>query len=124
MDEFEKWNRQKKIIDAATTRIFYREREIRWCRLGRNIGSEQRGSGQRFERPVLIVRALSRETCIIVPLTTSSKMSKFRLRLDKESVALLSQIKIVDIKRLTNVIKVVDEKSFRTIKKAIRNMFR
>lgn len=123
MNEFDKWNKQKQKIEFKNQRRFYHEREVRWCRLGKNIGFEQMGTGSKFERPVLIVKAISRETCFVVPLTSSKTIHKMRMKIDSDSVALLSQIKCIDTKRLADYIKTIDQDTFKKIKKAIQMMF-
>ncbi len=123
MEEFDKWNLQKKMMENKTERRFYHEREVRWCRLGKNIGFEEAGSGDRFERPVLILKSISRETCFVLPLTTSNKKHSMRLRIDNESVALLSQVRVIDTKRLSNYMKTISEDKFKEIKNAIQRMF-
>lgn len=46
-----------------------------------------------------------------------------RVRLDSDSVALLSQIKSIDAKRLADYMKTIDKDTFKKIKKAIQKMF-
>lgn len=47
--DFDKWNKSKKEIDSNNNYLpLYHERQIRWCRLGINIGSEQDGTGYEF----------------------------------------------------------------------------
>jgi mRNA interferase MazF len=123
MNEFDKWNQQKKKIENVRNRRFYHEREVRWCRLGKNIGFEQAGSGERFERPVLIIKAISRQTCFIVPLTSSDIKHSLRLRIDSDSVTLLSQVRIIDTKRLADHMKTISEEKFKEIKRAIQKLF-
>jgi mRNA interferase MazF len=90
MSEFDEWNKRKKYIHAKHERVFYHEREIRWCKLGKNIGFEEGGRGKDFDRPVLILKAFSRETCLVVPLTSSKNKHKFRFIIDDNSTAILS----------------------------------
>ena len=100
--DFDSWNEKKKKINDRKTAPFYHQRELWWCPLGVNVGFEQDDSGKEDSRPVLILTELSRETCVVIPLTTST--SKHRLRPsiglveEKEAHALLSLIKVVDTK--------------------------
>ena len=48
---FDDWNSDKKRIDATEDYLpRYYKREVRWCRLGVNIGFEQDGAGEDSDR--------------------------------------------------------------------------
>ena len=51
----------------------FHEREVWWCSLGANIGFEQDGGGEDFERPVVILKKFNLDACLIVPLTARPK---------------------------------------------------
>lgn len=63
---------------------------------------------------------------MVVPLTTSKKNNKYYIKIgkvdDKEASAIISQIRLVDTKRLVNKVGVLDKKIFEEIRKAIRNL--
>jgi len=113
MKDFNTWNVQKTHIDINNPNRFYKERDIWWCTLGLNIGSEQDGKDRDFQRPVLIIKSFGHRICLIVPLTTSQKINKLRFPLGiiegKNSKALLSQIRVIDTKRLTNKMTALDK---------------
>ena len=52
---FDIWNEVKKLTHARDdiAEIFFYEREVWWCRLGANVGFEQDGKGEHFQRPIL-----------------------------------------------------------------------
>ena len=106
MKDFDSWNDKKKVIHDIHEGKLYHMRELWWCSLGINIGSEQDGTGDNYERPILILRGLSRKTCMIIPLTSSPEIHKMRVPIGnvdgKKASALLSQIKVIDTKRLIN----------------------
>lgn len=64
----------KKETSILEIEIKIREGEIRWCRLGMNIGSETQGKGSYFERPVLILKKFSRDVFLGIPVTSKIKM--------------------------------------------------
>jgi len=105
---------------------FYYEREIRWCSLGVNIGFEQDGTSQAYKRPVLIIRGFSRHVCLVVPLTTSTKKNPYHMSVgiveDVEAFAILSQIRLIDTKRLHDQLAVLNREKFNEIKKAIKDL--
>ena len=69
---------------------------------------------------------LSRETCLVAPLTTSELEHKYRISVGlidgKLAKAIMSQIRVIDTKRLVNKITVIDKKVFEGIKKSVRDL--
>lgn len=123
---FDKWNEQKKKANAEQAR-FYTVREIWWCRLGKNIGTEQDGSGDTFARPCLILRSFGPEACLVVPLTTSGREHPLRPSIgiveNKQARANLSQIRVIDTRRFTTKIGFLSENIFDELRKTVRSLF-
>ena len=121
---FDRWNKQKKRIDASEENKLYHERQMWWCSLGANVGSEQDGTGEEHQRPVLILKGMSRNTCYVVPLTTSTSRHKLRVPIglveEKQAAALMSQVRLVDTKRLVNKIGFLDQDTFKVVRKAAK----
>ena len=74
----------------------------------------------------MILMGLSRETCLVAPLTTSELEHKYRISVGlidgKLAKAIMSQIRVIDTKRLVNKITVIDKKVFEGIKKSARDL--
>jgi mRNA interferase MazF len=104
--------------------LYYYPREVWWCALGVNIGSEEDGTGINFDRPVLILKKLSPDTCLVVPLTTSKHEHKLRPLVGsvdgKIARALLTQVRVVDTKRLLRKIDTINKDTFSEIRKKVR----
>ncbi|MBI4117342.1 MAG: type II toxin-antitoxin system PemK/MazF family toxin [Parcubacteria group bacterium] len=124
--DFHNWHKLKEQIDKISRRLFFHEREVWWCSLGVNIGFEQDGSGKEYRRPVLILKGFSKNTCLIIPLTAATKNHPMRPLVGpvegKEARALLSQIRVIDSKRLVHKIGFIDKKVFEQIRKIIKDM--
>lgn len=124
--EFDDWNTVKKVVDAKSRAPYYHEREIWWCTLGVNIGSEQDGSLKEYRRPILVLKSFGRDTCLVIPLTTSLRIHPLRpsigLVAGKEAHALLSQIRTIDTKRLVRKIEVLNQAIFSNIREIARGM--
>jgi mRNA interferase MazF len=107
--DFDGWYETKKRTDSRRGAPFYHEREVWWCTLGVNVGSEENGAGEEYRRPALILKGLSIETCLIVPLTTSAKDHPLRVAVGliggKQARAILSQMRVIDTKRLVRKIE-------------------
>jgi mRNA interferase MazF len=125
--DFDTWNKKKKQIHSDDAYLpLYHERQIRWCRLGTNVGFEQDGSGNGFSRPVLILKGFSRHVCLVVPLTTSKKKNPYHFAVGvvdgRDATAIISQIRLVDTKRLYKHIGTLDKEMFEHIRKIIKDM--
>lgn len=125
--DFDGWNEQKKKTNASEDYLpLYYEREVRWCRLGVNIGFEQDGTGKGYSRPVVILKGFSRHVCLVIPLTTSTKKNKYHVAVGKiediEAVAIISQLRLIDSRRLDQHIGVVDKETFKGMRKAVKDM--
>lgn len=125
MKDFDKWNERKKNLEQKSFYKFYKEREIWWCALGLNVGFEADGKSEKFLRPILILKGLSRETSLIAPLTTSKRKNVNRIDIGnvtgKEAQVSLSQIRVIDVKRLMKRITILDQEKFESIKKSLRD---
>ena len=122
--DFKKWHSKKTVIDKIEARPFFHERQIWYCYLGLNIGFEQDGSGPDFLRPILIIRKFNNEIFWGVPLTMTPKKTKyyFPFIFDKNtnSVAILSQIRLIDARRLGYKIGEISEEDFQRLKDKIK----
>lgn len=124
--DFDKWNVEKKRTNAEQPRL-YTVREVWWCRVGINVGSEQDGSGKLFLRPVVIIRGFGANTCMVIPLTTSSRRHPLRIPVgkiqDRTAKAILSQIRVIDTRRLVEKVGFLDKKIFAQLRKTARMLF-
>lgn len=126
MKNFDEWNEIKKKVDLYNSKK-YHPKEIWWSFWGLNVGFEESGSYNYFKRPVLIPKTLSPNTCIVVPLTTSRDNNKNRIDIglieNKNAKAIISQLKVIDTRRLTTKICVLDDENFSKIREAVKNLF-
>lgn len=123
---FERWGYLKQSIDKKVLENFYfYEREIWFCSVGKNIGSEQNGQHELFERPVLIFKKFSDDVFLGFPLTSRKKNGKYYFPLNikgEGSSVILSQIRLFDSKRLDRKVRVITEEEYILIKKAFINI--
>jgi mRNA interferase MazF len=106
--------------------LFFHEREVWWCSLGHNVGFEQDGKGEKFARPVLVFKKFNKEVFWALPISTRIKKSKFyapvKLNDNIDRVAIISQLRLIDAKRLIDKIGVVSEANYKDIRKAVINL--
>jgi len=123
--DFDGWNFKKQKLHNTDWVPLYHEREIWWCALGVNVGFEQDGTGGEYRRPVLVLKGLSKETCLIIPLTTATHDHVLRPQIGivdgKMAKALLSQIRVIDNKRFVRKIGYLDKNIFNSIRKTIKD---
>ena len=118
--DFDKWNNLKKEIDSRNP-IYVSERDIWFCSVGLNVGSEQSGKHELFERPVLVIKKITANTFIGVPLTSNKKKGSWYVEIEStDSSAIISQIKLFDTRRLARKIKVISTKEFEIIKEKLK----
>ncbi|OGJ01433.1 hypothetical protein A3I95_00885 [Candidatus Nomurabacteria bacterium RIFCSPLOWO2_02_FULL_44_12] len=119
--DYKDWHKKKSIINSIENRAFFHEREIWFCYIGENVGFEQDGTGEDYLRPVVIIRKFNNEIFWGIPLTKSIKNKKRKA--DKYyysfsfipsiiSTAILSQIKLIDAKRLSRHIGQISDSNF------------
>jgi mRNA interferase MazF len=120
--DFDTWNKLKKRIEKSEKLPRFAERQIWWCSIGVNVGSEVCGKGNAFTRPVLVVKKLSKARFLGVPLSSKIKDSPLHhtfLFKNKNQSLLLSQIRVFDAKRMLNEFGAVQPDDFSTLKKII-----
>jgi len=121
-ENYDKWNEVKKSIENTQRNLNIKQREIFWIKLGQNIGAEEYGKGKVFSRPVLIIRQLTRDLFIGVPLTTTIKDNDYFYSFEfntkngiSQNSAMLLQIRSFSKKRLTNKIGTISKEDFKNI---------
>ncbi len=129
--DYSEWHAKKTEIEhGSDERLFFHEREVWWCSVGSNIGFEQDGKGVDFARPMLIFKKFNKQIAWGIPLSTKvkadEKTAKFYCPVDlrdgMDRVALLSQLKLIDGKRLISKMGVIDEANYAEIQKAVINL--
>jgi len=126
MKEFDKWNEVKKRTEQKQDTAYFKEREIYWANIGKNIGYEQNDKGEDFMRPLLVFRKYSNKLFCGTPLSTSiregSFFFNFQFLQDKSSCALLVQAKTFDVKRLDRKIGMMKKEDFEQLDEKIKEL--
>ena len=70
---------------------------------------------------------MSKDTCYVIPLTGSSQKNKNRISIGLvdgiEASAIISQIRLIDTRRLVEKIGFLDKSKFNEIRKAVKDLF-
>ena len=125
MKNFRKWNNLKEKIEQNFKHKLFHEKEIWWCSLGVNIGDEQDGKNENFERPVLILKKFNKNILWGIPLTSKNKNGKYyyNFKYKKKNFAvILSQLRLISSKRLLRRMRRIGRKDFYNVKQLIRTL--
>jgi mRNA interferase MazF len=125
MKDFQKWHILKAEIDKKEQGIYINEREICFVSIWENIGFEQNGKNEMFERPVLVLKKFGTQTFIGIPLTSKPREWRFYFTFhheEKVSTAILSQIRLFDTRRIVRRLWYAEIADFTTLKKKLKNL--
>ncbi|MFH1745404.1 MAG: type II toxin-antitoxin system PemK/MazF family toxin [bacterium] len=123
--DFDKWNNLKKNLQKTDNKLFFHEREIWWCSIGVNLGFEQDGRSDTFERPILIIKKFNQDIFLGLPMTSAQKEGVYYQKIQYENrdyTIVLSQIRLFDRKRLQRKIRILPKKEFEVIKECFKNI--
>ena len=126
-ENFDKWNQVKKNVQEDEKTRLFKQRDIFFITMGQNIGFEQNGKGENFVRPIVILKKITNQMFIGIPLSSQIKdgdwFFKFEFNIkDKISlnIAILPQIRMFSSKRLLNKIGVMKIEDFEKMKDKIK----
>ena len=127
--QYNNWNEIKITIENENIIVGFKERDIFYMNMGKNIGFEQDGKGENFVRPVVIIKGFNKNMFFGIPLSTKIKEGKFyyKFQFQKkdelvENIALLSQMRLFSTKRLLNKIGVISKEDFIKIKNEFKSL--
>ena len=126
------WIKQKYIIHNKkfNKKLFFREREIWWLEMEKNVGVEINGKNTFFERPVLVLKKYNKEMCFVLPLTTQIKypLPSYQIKIltqgKEKSAVNLTQGRCVSSKRLLRKIKTIDKATYNTVVYRFKDQFK
>lgn len=121
--DFRAWHNKKEILHQSDCRVFFHEREIWVTHLGVNVGFEQDGKGSDFLRPVLIIKKFSKSLLWCLPLTRKQRKGNYYFPFNFKSnlsIVTLSQIRVIDAKRLKYKIGDIAPEYYQLIKQKLR----
>ncbi|MFC1720797.1 type II toxin-antitoxin system PemK/MazF family toxin [Patescibacteria group bacterium] len=122
--KFVEWTKLKVRIYISEEELpYFKEREIWWASLGANIGYEQDGKNEKFERPILILKKFNKDMLWILPLTSKNKTGKYYYQFEyngeKYSI-ILSQIRTISSKRLLRKVRTFSEEEFEKVRNLVK----
>jgi mRNA interferase MazF len=123
--DFDQWNKEKKNLETiGHDSLPFHEREIWWCSIGINLGDEQDGKNELFERPVLVVKKFNNRVAWVLPMSTKEKEGIYYHNLEYEGkifAVILSQIRLLSVKRFRRFIRKISPNQFLAIKRKLKD---
>lgn len=120
------WFELKQKLDSKDPHPpYFNEGEVWWCSVGANIGTEVNGKSELFTRPVIILRKLSIDSFIGIPMTSKIKVGSWYVSITlngSSSTANLAQIKTFSYRRLSTKYGQLDMDSFLYIKAGLKEL--
>ena len=95
--------------------------------MGVNVGSEVMGKGAKFTRPVIVLRKLSQEACVVLPTTSQPPphLGSWYHQMHfngRDQFVMLHQIKMVSVRRFGSRMLELPEPDFVAIQNAVKNL--
>ncbi len=123
---FQEWFKLKLTLWTKPSKVIFKQGEIWWCSLGMNVGEEEYGKGPQFTRPVLIFRKFTNNSFMGLPLTTQEKTGTWYVETELGGIkrkVMLNQARLLDKKRLTSKVGVLDKKQFNEVRVRFLKLF-
>lgn len=102
------------------------EGDLWWASIGENIGKEINGKSNLFSRPVLVFKKLSHNLFLAIPTTTKERRGNWFVSIThagKKEFIILSQVRVLDTKRLSSRLGSVDKLDVEKTKRAFQELF-
>jgi mRNA-degrading endonuclease toxin of MazEF toxin-antitoxin module len=122
LKRFIEWIYTKIYIDTKLRNISINEGEVYWCILGENIGDEENGKGEEFHRSVLVFKKFNRNIFWGIPMSTKIKDGPYYIKVllkNIEQSVMISQLRILDTKRLDKKIGYISKYDFYVVRKSV-----
>ncbi len=103
VSSFRRWIKEKISLHFREKTPDFNVGEIRWCSIGENIGVEINGKGKSFSRPVYILKKTTRNSAIVIPLTSKRKHGSWFAPITANGIngsLVLNQTRLISANRL------------------------
>ena len=120
--DFNTWNIKKQEIEQRDERFLFKQGDIWWCSIGLNIQSESCGKGENYHRPVLVIKKLSGDSFLGIPLSSKHKTGTWFTDItihNETRCALLYQIRMFHTNRLQRRLATLDSNDFKNVKEKL-----
>ena len=123
--DFDSWNIKKKKLDKNSRKLLFKEGDIWWCSVGVNIGEEVYGKGKDFRRPVVVLKKLTNNSCVVMPTSTKKREGSWYHYLNVKNIdrfVLMNQIRFISANRLYVRDSSLSKNEFNELKKSVSKL--
>lgn len=123
--DFHAWNEKKQKLDKNIRVLQFKESEVWWCHIGINIGEETYGKGENFRRPVIILKKLSGNSCVVMPTTTKQREGSWYFKFTNKHLdrwAMMNQMRFISANRLSVKESEMHQEDFKKLKKSVADL--
>ena len=128
MKNFDTWNKEKKNLEnVGHGTLAFHEREIWWCSIGFNLGDEQDGKNELFERPILVLKKFNNKIAWVLPMSAKPKDGIHYHSLEHEGkkfTVILSQLRLISVKRFRRFVRKISPHQFSLIQDKLINFIK
>lgn len=124
--EFDTWIEQKKYLHFRNRNPGIRNGEVWWCGVGKNVGVEINGKGAVFTRPVIIYKALGKNSFLGIPLTSQQKFGPWYALLEfknRVQYAALCSARVMSRSRLYRKYGELSNMDYAKVIEAFKSLF-
>lgn len=124
--DYDNWNKIKIDLSQKSFQQYFYVREVWFVSIGKNLGYEEDGKNEMYERPVLIYKKFNNDIFWGIPLTSSFKEGDYYFVLDNNGIkssALLSQLRLFDAKRLLRRVRKINPEEFKRLRQKMKGLF-
>lgn len=124
--DFDGWISLKKNMDKLGKLPTINEGEVWWCGVGTNVGVEIDGKGQRYSRPVLVLKKLSKFGFMAIPLTSQPKEGSWYVNFEFLGIteaAAICQARVMSVSRLYGRMGRVPESDLQKVKDGFHKLY-
>jgi mRNA interferase MazF len=138
IEDFVRWIKVKVRIHLNENLLSFKQRDIWWANIGLNVGHEQNGKNDEYERPVLVLRKFGQNIFWAIPMTSKEINSNYRMKIkykeyyrnitgdlleeEKEGNLILNQLRTISNKRLIRKMGVIAEADFDVVRDRVKSI--
>jgi len=124
-EKFVSWIKVKIEAHFSVKDFNFSERQIWWASVGQNIGVEQNGKNNSFERPILILKKFNNDQFWSLPISSKIKTNRYNYIFEihgRQFCLSLSQLRVMDKRRLLRYVGDMKAEDFTSVKKKVRDI--
>jgi mRNA interferase MazF len=125
LNDYLDWVKHKFFLTSEERDAQVNEGEVYWCALGLNVGDEENGKGIDYRRPILVFKKFNRNIFWGIPLSTKNKDNKYYVSVvlkNEEVSTIISQLRIIDVKRLDVKIGYIGLEDLWKVRKKVKDL--